>query len=137
MDDKAGLRRCHEQGFCCAQIMVQMGLMLRGEENAQMVRAMAGLCGGVHRRNPCGALSGGMVMLSLFDEKLAAAEWIPELEGWFRDTFGSVDCHTLLEGETSNRRMRCPPLIEKTYGYAKQLLADCGLVAGEQPGAPP
>ncbi|WP_434310536.1 DVU_1555 family C-GCAxxG-C-C protein [Hominifimenecus sp. rT4P-3] len=118
------------EGKCCTQVLVCMGLALKGENNDEMVRAVSGLCGGMRSGLVCGALTGAAMMLALFDEKVAAEEMIPELVQWFQDEYGekygSVDCNAILEGCPENKPMRCPKLIEATYLEARQILEEFG-----------
>ena len=129
MDDRILMAQYKARGMCCAQIIVQLGLDLRGEQNETMVQSVSALCGGVRKGLLCGALSGAALMLSLFDPKLAASEMIPELVDWFSDEFGSENCLEILDGDMANRTIKCGGLIEKTYFYAKGLLEDYGLLA--------
>ena len=125
--------RLHQRmakGQCCTQILVSLGLDLLGEENDRMVQAVSGLCRGVQSGLLCGALTGAALMLSLFDEKMAAEEMIPELVEWFQgeygEAYGGTDCDTILEGFPGNKTMRCPKLIESAYREAKEILEDFG-----------
>ena len=132
MDDSALLNKCQSQGLCCAQIMVQMGLWARNEDNAQFVQAMGGLCNGLQTGLTCGALTGTVCLLSLFDLDLAKREMIPELVDWFVDQYGSQDCLVILKGSKQSPYTFCPNLIEKTYLFAKELLLDKGFDFGDQ-----
>lgn len=130
MDDIQKLRELQAKGYCCAQVMVGMGLFLRDETNDQLMQAVGGLCGGVYAGLMCGALSGAACMLSLFDPTLAREEMIPELAEWFEDeyaaVYGSVNCDDILGGERSMRTQRCPMLMEETYLQARDILASHG-----------
>ena len=128
MDGKIALSKYKRQGLCCAQIMVQLGLDLRNEENEQMVSAMSALCGGFHQGLFCGALSGAAIMLSLFDSKIARKDMIPELIQWFFVEFGSTDCLKILDEDMPNSLVKCGDLMEKTYFYAQQMLMDYGFL---------
>ena len=61
--------RLSSQGYCCSQIMVQMGLDAKQEENPELLDAVSGLCGGLHSGLFCGILTGAACLLSLFDRK--------------------------------------------------------------------
>ena len=55
---EADIRRLHElrqQGKGCAQIMMQLALEMKGEENESMIRVMSGLCNGMNCGLMCGA----------------------------------------------------------------------------------
>ena len=64
-DNKVGELR--KSGMCCAQIVLNAGLEIRGEENPQMVRAARTLCSGMQNQKTCGALAGGALLLGLWD----------------------------------------------------------------------
>lgn len=130
---EADIKRLHElrqEGKGCAQILLQLALELNGEENPAVIRCMSGLCIGVHSGLVCGALTGAACMLSYFDPQLAAEEMIPELATWFQETFeekyGGIDCRDILQGDSGNRALRCPQLIEQTYCEAKEILEEYG-----------
>ncbi|RPH90627.1 MAG: C_GCAxxG_C_C family protein, partial [Desulfobacteraceae bacterium] len=55
------------QGYGCSQVLMQLALEARGEDNPGLVRAMAGLeygCGG--GRATCGALTAACCVLALY-----------------------------------------------------------------------
>ena len=85
MDD---LKRFLATGSCCAEALVRLGLQLRGEENEPFANASAALCNGLWSRMTCGALSGGAMLLAMFDKRKACEEMIPELTAWFDETYG-------------------------------------------------
>ncbi len=56
----------HKQGYCCSQIMAILTLRNMGREDADVVRAMGGLCYGLgYSGDTCGVLSGGACILAL------------------------------------------------------------------------
>ncbi len=125
-EDIKRLRDIMGSGYCCAQTLVKMGLEARGEENAQMLDAVATLCGGMRIGKLCGALSGGACMLGLFDKDMARNQMAPQLAQWFEETYGSVDCLEVLKGDMSNRFQFCPVLIENVYLQTKEILFENG-----------
>jgi len=55
------------QGYCCSQIMVILTLDLMDRKNEDLVAFSRGLCmGGGTETGPCGILTAGMSILSLF-----------------------------------------------------------------------
>ena len=127
------VKRLHQlrlEGKCCSAVLLQLALELRGEENPGLVQASTGLCLGVHSGLTCGALTGAACMLSLFDEKLAATEMIPQLAEWFTTTYGALyqgaDCRSILGGRPENKALRCPSIIESTYLEAREILQEFG-----------
>ncbi len=125
-DDLKRLQEIVGAGYCCTQTLVLMGLEARGEENPQMVDAVATLCGGVRTGKLCGALSGGACMLGLFNKELARDKMVPELCQWFEEVYGSVNCLEILKGDMNNRFQVCPKLIENVYVQAKEILFENG-----------
>lgn len=99
MDD---LKRFLATGSCCAEALVRLGLQLRGEKNEPFANASAALCNGLWSRMTCGALSGGAMLLAMFDKRKACEEMIPELTAWFDETYGmeygSVNCEDISAG---------------------------------------
>jgi hypothetical protein len=57
------------KGYSCAQIVVLLGLRVMGRENPDLTRAMAGLAMGAGCGDLCGALTGGLCLLSLHTSK--------------------------------------------------------------------
>lgn len=125
------------KGMCCTQILVRLGLDLKGLENPDFLRSSRALCGGMGEAGEdCGALTGGCLLLGLFlcgDERVdahpRAREIISELVDWFRNeetkAYGcTVNCRDILDGDEGNKRKRCPGLITHTFEQCMQLLVD-------------
>ena len=131
MNDTAKeIRRLASQGHCCSQIILQMGLDARQEENPELLDAVAGLCGGLHAGLCCGILTGAACLLSLFDKKNAASSMIPMLVGWFQATYtescGGISCDEILDNNPMNRLERCPKMMAETFEKCRELLAGHG-----------
>ena len=131
IETEGDINRLHQlknEGKCCASILVQLGLDLRGEENDQLVQAVSGLCLGVKSGLLCGALSGGACMLTLFDAD--SDEMVQELTEWFRAVYakrhGGIDCEDITGGDLQRQQMTCPDLIRATYLQAKRILSEHG-----------
>ena len=124
------LNQLLQSGKCCAQALVILGTELQGQKNPQMEAASAALCLGVRSGLTCGALTGGAMMMCLFDSAQAASELILELVEWFKETYeesyGGIDCDAILAGNPANKAFRCPALVENTYRKARELLEDAG-----------
>jgi hypothetical protein len=129
-DTAKGIYKLAAQGYCCSQIMVQMGLDARQDENPELMDAVAGLCGGLHVGLCCGTLTGAACLLSLHDKKNAATNMIPRLVEWFRATYvsscGGINCEDIIDGNPQNKWERCPKIMEETYEKCRELLADFG-----------
>lgn len=124
-----------QQGFYCSQILIKLGLEKQGKENEDLVRAMAGLAGGLgFTGKTCGTLTGGVCLLALFAGKGTPEEredprlnlMINELVQWFEEEFGSlyggIDCRNILQEDERNRLQRCPQIVDRTYGKVMELL---------------
>jgi hypothetical protein len=124
------IRRLAAEGYCCSQILLQMGLDARQEENPELIAAIAGLCNGMHFGMTCGILTGAACLLSLFDKDKGASELIPKLADWFETAYaqscGGVNCEEILGGNPMNKIERCPLMIEETYEKCRELLAPYG-----------
>ena len=127
------------QGFYCSQILLFMGLEAQGKSNPDLIRAMAGLAGGLgFTGDTCGALTGGACLLGLYagrgtpeeqeDEKLNLM--VSELVDWFSEEFGKlhggIRCETILGDDPGSRATKCPKLVFGTYEKAKELLVEFG-----------
>lgn len=123
------IRRMSAEGYCCSQIMVLMGLEARGDENPELLDAVAGLCGGLHSGLCCGTLTGAACLLSMYDKENARV-MIPRLVEWFNLTyaecFGGTDCDLIIQDNPMNRLERCPRIMEETFEKCRELLAGFG-----------
>lgn len=128
--DEAAIRELVGQGLCCSQIMLAMGLALRGEENPAMMTAASGLCLGIHTGGVCGILTGAALTLSLFDSKNAASHMIPQFMEWaeesFTEQFGGPTCGDITDGKRNVPR--CTELLIQSWAQAKGLLDEFGLI---------
>jgi hypothetical protein len=68
-DTKMTIMELSAQGYTCAQIVVHMGLRLLGRENPDLIRSLGALAMGASCGDLCGALTGGLCLLSLFSGK--------------------------------------------------------------------
>ena len=119
-----------QQGKCCSQALVSMGLELNGNENRELEECARALCLGVHSGLLCGALTGGAMLLSLFDPSLAESTMIPALTAWFEETYGEtyggIRCRDILADNPANKMTRCPRLVENTWRKVREILEDEG-----------
>lgn len=129
-DDILRLHQKIQEGKCCSQVMVSMGLELTGQENPQLEQAAGALCQGIRSGLTCGVLTGAAMMLCLFDQEKAVSQMIPELTQWFRETYeeayGGIDCDTIIAKNPLNKPERCPAIMENTYRKAREILEDEG-----------
>jgi len=128
-----------QQGFYCSQILLLMGLEAQGKNNIDLVRAMAGLAGGIgFSGDVCGALTGGACLLGLYAGRGEPGEeedprlnmMIGELVEWFADkygqAYGGIRCEVILDKDLANRATRCPSIVFGTHEKVKALLSRHG-----------
>lgn len=109
-------------GACCTQVQVQLALDESGRGDPLLVSAVAPLCGGLGVGSTCGALSGGLLVLSLLnDDRVPDAETAGAFIEWFRERFGSTDCRDIVSADPLERGLRCPPLVAAAYVKARDL----------------
>ena len=134
--------RLHTQGFCCAQIIVQMALEMQGVENSGLVRAMSGLCVGfASPQGACGALTGGACLVAYYAGKGSAAEeaddrlplMLSELAEWFEEyataRFGGISCSAIVPDGRPDATV-CGGLVSECYGKVLTILVENGIDPG-------
>jgi C_GCAxxG_C_C family probable redox protein len=139
MDDMFRMMELAQQGFCCSQVLLIMGLEAQGKSNPDLVRAVHGLCGGLGSSGDiCGTLTGGACLLSLYagrgspeEEKDAClSQMVAELVQWFVDRYGQlyggINCRDILADDPDNYSARCPGIVAETYQKVKELLTANG-----------
>jgi C_GCAxxG_C_C family probable redox protein len=132
------------QGFYCSQILLLMGLEAQGKADADLIRAMAGLVGGLgFSGDVCGALTGGACLLGLYAGKGAPGEeedprlhvMVGELVEWFTreygQRYGGIHCAAILDDNPQHRTTRCPALVLGIYEKVKSLLLENGFNLSE------
>ncbi len=124
------LKDLRQQGYCCSQSIVQLGLDVQGEANPTLIQAMGGLCNGLYAGRLCGALTGAACLLAMLEPEKAAAFMIADLQNWFvteyGDVEGCIDCNSIIAGDPFNKFHVCPPLIAATASKAIQILEENG-----------
>jgi C_GCAxxG_C_C family probable redox protein len=114
------------KGFCCSQMMLILALEEQGKTNPDLVRSVGGLCFGIYGNGEvCGALTGGVCLISLFAGKGSEEEtandryitMIMELTDWFHGTnneeFGGTRCDDILKKFPD--RSICGQIVADTY----------------------
>ena len=128
------------KGYYCSQILISMALEERGEENPQLVRAMAGLAYGCgSSQASCGTLTGGSCVLALYAGKGADDEeqsdvllaMMQELADWFIDRVGGehggITCDAIVgEAGPDASRQTCGLLVGETFDKVMEILAANG-----------
>lgn len=133
--------RLASAGYACSQIIVQLALDTREEDNPALVRSMAGLaygCGG--GQASCGALTGGCCMLALYAGKGSFDEtesdqlplMLAELNEWFETQvdarYGGIRCETITgEDGPAAARQRCGEIVGDTFAKAMEILTVHGI----------
>jgi len=130
IDTTKQIFRLAAEGYCCSQIMIQIGLEAKQEENSQLLDAVAGLCNGIHWGLCCGILTGAACLLSMYDRQRAASFMIPRLMDWFETTYtqsyNGITCEDILDQNPMNKLSRCPKIMEETIIKCRELLANYG-----------
>jgi hypothetical protein len=71
------------RGYCCSQILMELGLRKLGKENPDLVQSMAGLCNGLWRDKTCGILSAAICLLYVAVDDEEISKDLDELYDWF------------------------------------------------------
>jgi hypothetical protein len=130
-----------QQGYNCSQIIMLLGLEVRGESNPDLVRAMGGLaygCGSGH--STCGTLTAGCCLLALYAGKGSIDEissdrlvlMLQELNDWFGQHTGcasnDMSCDAIVgEAGPAASRQRCGIIVAETYGKVMEILTVNGI----------
>lgn len=125
-------------GYCCSQIIMKLALRELGQENPELVRAMAGLCfGSGLPEGGCGILTAAASALSLSlgtaelpDSRLPSL--LSELIDWFNaraeGAYGGTSCAAILEASPNKRA--CADLLVATTEKLRALLASSRVAKG-------
>lgn len=131
-----------QQGFSCSQILLQLGLEAQGKSDPDLIRAMAGLAGGLgFSGETCGALTGGACLLGLYAGKGSAEEqphgkfdlMVSELVDWFKERInsqhGGFNCRDILGDELQYKlvSMKCGNIVSEVYGKVREILLAYGI----------
>lgn len=142
MDDlMMRMLRWGQKGYSCSQILLLLALEARGQNNPDLVRAMAGLAYGCGSgRATCGTLPGGCCLLAFFGAKGSDAEhpsehlpvMLQELTDWFDarvgQAHGGIACEAIVgEAGPAAARQTCGAIVAETYGKVMEILAAYGL----------
>ncbi len=126
-----------EQGFCCSQMLLLVGLGDQGKTDEDLVRAVSGLAAGLFSGEICGALTGGACLLGLHAgrgtpddaEDYRLGIMVGELAEWFSQEygrlFGGIRCDDIL-GDDPGACIRCGSIVLATYAKARALLTENG-----------
>jgi hypothetical protein len=139
MDDLDEIRQMQAQGFVCSQIIMKMGLDLLGREDADLVRTVHGLAGGLgYTGDVCGALTSGVCLLGLYAGRGLAEEqdnpkllfMVEDLVKWFKTEYGlpngGIHCANIINDEAGKMASLCPLIVSATFQKVKDLLVENG-----------
>lgn len=110
------------RGYCCSQIIMEMGLRRLNKENPDLIAAMAGLCNGFWQGKTCGIYSACICLLYMVDAEEAERYNRAAFGEWFEDLFGDTECDALLEGNPMNKIEKCPMMLEASFTKLSELL---------------
>lgn len=136
----------HEQGYNCAQAVISAFADLTGLTEEQSMAVSGGFGGGVGgcREELCGAVSGGVMVLSLLHPHLDGAKQsskqrlyqiAKEFRRRFQEIFGQTRCAALLQASPEANEMTpaaaelgitecCDVLIVTAVQLVEQMLAE-------------
>lgn len=141
MDDHMiRMMQLSQKGYVCSQIIIQLGLDMRGEENPSLIRAMAGPAYGCGSgKATCGALIGGACLLALYAGKGSDDEsesdsfllMLQQLSDWFSQDIGNrhggIACESIVGKEGPDISMKhCGSIVADTFAKAVEILAENG-----------
>ncbi|GAB7081669.1 DVU_1555 family C-GCAxxG-C-C protein [Megalodesulfovibrio paquesii] len=122
-------------GFNCSQIVLKLGLELTGEDRPELVRMAQGLGHGIGAGEVCGALLGGICLLSWHcgrgsDEETKHPMFdaiLSDLVTWFQESacasYNSIRCGDILEDSGGTPHFeRCAGLTAGAYEKAVEIL---------------
>ena len=142
-DDMMRMLQLYREGYNCSQILMTLGLETMGKENSDLVKAIAGLGGGIgFTGKTCGALTGGACLLSLYagkgmpdgkNDDFFSMAMIADLTDWFEETIGkahgSINCEAIIGDDLENKvpTPACATIIGDTYNKIKEILIANGV----------
>ena len=116
-----------QQGYCCSQAMLQLGIEQKEGENQGVIDAAGALCGGFYTGKLCGVLTGGACLLCYLEpQKAVDSGLIAQLFDWFEKEFSAIDCLDLLGDDPMAKMEVCPVLFDRTYEKVMELLDGIG-----------
>lgn len=110
------------KGYCCSQIIMELGLKQLGKENPDLVSALIGLCNGLWNGKTCGIISAANCLFCLIDPNRATQYNIAAFGEWFEDVYGSLECDELMENNPMNKIRKCPAMLEGSFLKISEIL---------------
>lgn len=109
-------------GYCCSQIIMEIGLDKMNMKNDQLVEAAAGLCDGAKCGKICGVVSSVICLMYVADAKAAESGLVQEFLDWFEESFGGLDCIELVGDDPMAKLEKCPMFVESAMVKLEELL---------------
>lgn len=125
-------------GFCCTQIMLKLALEDEEKENADLIRAVNGLCGGIgFTKRTCGVLTGGLGIIGLYAGKGELREvykenyqaMMNEYISWFEEEYESTECGDIIgiqsisdDAGNISYPVKCGDILQKSYEKVQEIL---------------
>lgn len=148
LDDKAfEVFRMVSEGFCCSQIMLKLALDLEGQENADLLRVMGGLCNGIGgSQKTCGVLTSGIGIFGLYAGKGITNEYpeanygsmVCEFASWFDWRFESTECMDIVGVREFSRNgsieypIKCGDILLESFDKIGEILYENGYTFGNR-----
>ena len=137
-DDSIRIMQLGSQGFCCSQILILLALEDMGLEEANLVRAMGGLCEGLGQGEICGVATGAACVLSLYAGKGRAEEqaleplpaMLAEFMGWFTEqgrSWGGIRCEDITLASGGRNDAVCGDIMQQARTVLLGILDAHGL----------
>lgn len=137
----------HGQGFTWSQILLTLGLEAQDKTNPDLIKAVHGLGGGCFSGKLCGALTGGVCLISLYagrgpveekaDEKLR--DMAQDLVQWFEEEYGEqyggIHCRDIVGFPPDPQiiKSKCGAIVNQVYQKVKEILnQESYLMSGEK-----
>ncbi len=131
-----------QQGFCCAESVLQAIAESRGIKSELIPKIATGLCGGIAKTGGiCGAVSGGVLVINMLAGRNSAGQsteanvrLVRALLSEFETKFGTTKCERLMgcrldtpEGyrffkENKLRETKCQTFTKEAAGMASGIL---------------
>ncbi|MDY3868522.1 MAG: C-GCAxxG-C-C family protein [Pyramidobacter sp.] len=133
-----------EQKFCCSQTVLKIGMERLGmKDDEELMRAMAGFCGGFGCGGTCGALCGGAALMGLYLGKGTADEprseklrqLTADLAKTFEAYWKSTVCDDLVHGDAELKKVTCPSIMAGTVEMVWGILYENGINLDVRPAA--
>lgn len=135
-------------GFCCSQIILKMALDDEETENADLLRAVRGMCNGLGgTQKSCGILTGALCIIGLYAANGREGEYpdvaygtiVKNFMEWFEAQFGSTECCDIIgvqqftdENTNQDYMVKCGDILGESYLKVRELLEEQGYEYGNR-----